>query len=223
MTGRADVLDSIPDRIYSQYRNAPKSVKWLNITRGMAKQISDASTSVRSMYEIDTATSGALDIIGRIVGQDRDFIASIQMAPSFCASENNNPALVGDGSDQCSALSVYQDAKMSDELFRFAIRSKIIKNNSDATIDGILHSVNFLLPDAVALRCIDNEDMSFAVEIYGKLTEVELFMLKNYAPIAKPQGVKFTGYLHAHYYVQCGDSSLMCGNKMAQCVGFTGV
>lgn len=214
---------TLPDRIYAQYRNAPKAVVWYNITRQLAAKLGDAAQAVRVMYDIDNAEGAQLDVIGRIVVQSRDFMGQVTMTPGWCAAAVNDPTECGDPSDMCSALSIDQDAQMSDDLYRLAIKAKIIKNNSDATIESILEGMNFLLPNADVLRVTDGEDMSFSIEFYGNISELERWALRNQSFVPKPQGVRFNGFLEATGYVECGDSSYMCGDTLAECVGFTGV
>lgn len=213
----------LPDRIYAQYRNAPKAVAWYNITRQLAAQLDTGTVGVRSMYDIDRNSGAQLDVIGRVVVQPREFTGQVTMVPGWCAAAVNAPAECGDEALMCSSLNVDQDTQMSDDLYRLAIKAKIIKNNSDATIDSILDGMNFLLPNASVLRVTDGEDMSFSIEFYGIITELERWALLTQSLVSKPQGVRFNGFLEGAGYVECGDSTMMCGDMKSECVGFTGV
>lgn len=213
----------LPDRIYAQYRNKPKAQAWYGITSKLSSGVYTAAKAVRNVYDIDGNSGEQLDIIGRIVVQPREFTGQVAMVPGWCASSSNSPAECGDDAAMCSALSVDQDKQMSDELYRLAIKAKIIKNSSDAAIDSILDGMNFLLPNADVLRVTDREDMSFSIEFYGNITELERWALRNQSFVPKPQGVGFNGFLEGTGYVECGDDSLMCGDMLAECVGFTGV
>lgn len=214
---------TLPNRIYAQYRNAPKAVMWYHITRQLAARLDTCAAGVRVMYDIDRNSGAQLDIIGRVVVQPREFTGQVAMVPGWCAAALNAPAECGDDTAMCSALNVDQDSQMSDDLYRLAIKAKIIKNNSDATIDSILDGMNFLLPNANVLRVTDGEDMSFSIEFYGNITELERWALRNQSFVPKPQGVRFNGFLEGAGYVECGDPALMCGDTYAECVGFTGV
>ena len=212
-----------PNRIYAQYRNKPKAVAWYNITRSLATQIADAASAVRIMYALDYAQGEQLDVIGRIVVIPRDFMGRVEMETAMCAIPANDPAEFGDSSVMASAPSVDQDMSMSDDLYRLAIRAKILKNNSYATIEDVLAGMNFLLPNAQVVRLVDGEDMSFSVEFYGQITGLERWALVNASFVPKPQGVKFNGFLEALDYVQAGDSSMQFGDSLAQATGFIGV
>lgn len=212
---------NIPDRIYAQYRTKPKAVAWYQITRKLAAELEDPATAVRVMYNIDTAVGEQLNIIGRIVVIDRAFTGEVALYPGLCAEPDG--AECGDTEAVFAALYVDQDGQMSDDLYRLVIKSKIIKNNSDATIDSILYGMNFLLPNADVLRVTDGEDMSFSVEFYGSITDLERWALLNAKLVPKPQGVMFNGFLEGLDYVQSGDSTEEFGDTYAECVGLTGV
>lgn len=210
---------NIPDRIYAQYRTKAKAVAWYNIVRSLAAELDSGANAVRVMYEIDTAVGEQLDILGRIVVIPRNFIQPVPMTPPQFAIANNTPGEFGDTSAMFSALSVDSDAQMSDELYRLIIKSKIIKNNSDATLESILFGMNFLLPNAEVLRITDSENMSFTVEFYGEITELERYAVLNAMLVPKPQGVRFNGFLEGLEYVQAGDDNKQFGDTYAEFVG----
>lgn len=214
---------TIPDRIYAQYRNKPKAVAWYNITPEMAQDLISAAEIVKNMYSIDDMEGAQLDIIGRIVDIDRSYIIPVSMPLAMCASSGNAPAQCGDSSGaQASALYSDSDDKVNDELFRLIIKAKIIKNNSTSTIEEILDGLNFILPDAGWFRLNDYENMSFSVEYYNQITDVQRYALLTAKLTPKPQGVKFAGYFEGFNYVQCGDSSRQCGDNTCQAVGLSG-
>lgn len=212
---------NIPDRIYAQYRTKPKAVAWYQITRKLAAELEDPATAVRVMYNIDTAVGEQLNIIGRIVVIDRTFTGEVALNPGLFAEPDG--AEFGDEEAVFAALFVDQDGQMSDDLYRLVIKSKIIKNNSDATIESILYGMNFLLPNADVLRVTDGEDMSFSVEFYGSITDLERWALLNVELVPKPQGVRFNGFLEGLDYVQFGDDTEEFGDTSAEFVGLTGV
>lgn len=214
---------SAVSRIYAQYRNKEKAVAWYNIVLSLAAHLSDASQAVRVMYNIDNAAGENLNILGRIVGVSRNFIANFPLSPVFFASLTNDPGEFGDESAMFSQLSIDADEQMSDDLYRLVIKSKIVKNNSAATADDILQSVNFMLPNANTLRIIDGEDMSFGIEFYGNITQLERWALLNVNLIPKPQGVRFNGFLEGYNYAEFGDTNQQFGDTLAEFTGFTGV
>ncbi len=208
------------DRIYSQYRNKPKAVDWYAIAVLLGGEISAAAEAVRRSYDIDTATGESLDVIGRIVVASRSFVGKIPMSPGLFALLDGDE--FGDEAACFSALTIDQDSQLSNELYRLVIKSKIVKNNGDATIENILFGMNFLLPGAQVLRVTDGEDMSFSIEFYGQISDLERYALLNANLVPKPQGVKFNGFLEGYQMVEFGDQSAEFGDSNAEFLGFIG-
>ncbi len=212
---------NIPDRIYAQYRNKPKAVAWYDITRSLADKLGDVAQAVRVMYNIDAAVGEQLNIIGRIVVVDRSFTGNTQLFPGLFALTDGDE--FGDTEAVFSGLTVDTDEQMSDELYRLVIKAKILKNNSDATSESILNGLNFLIPNADFIRLTDGEDMSFSVEFYGNITELQRYALLNATLVPKPQGVLFNGFFEGYDYVEFGDETAEFGDETAEFVGFIGV
>ena len=102
----------LPSRIYAQYRNAPKATAWYNITRAIGGQFVDVFQRIRTSYNIDTAATDELNVIGRIVVQPREYTGQVAMTPGWCAAAVDSPAECGDTSAMCSTLNVEQDLQM---------------------------------------------------------------------------------------------------------------
>jgi hypothetical protein len=212
---------NIPDRIYAQYRDKPKAVDWYQIARTLGGSIEDAAEAVRKSYDIDNAQGEQLTVLGRIVVIPRSFVGSIPMDPGlFDLTEG---AEFGDDGAMFSALTIDQDGQLSDELYRLVIKAKIIRNNGDATIENILAGMNFLLPRANVLRVTDGEDMSFSIEFYGQITNLERYALLNAGLVPKPQAVKFNGFLEGFDMAEFGDVEAEFGDVDAEFAGFIGV
>lgn len=209
-----------PNRIYAQYRDKPKAVAWYDIIIKTGEQLDTAAEQVRNSYDIDTATGDALNTIGRIVVAPRSYVGTLPMNPGLFALTDGSE--FGDEEAVFSALTIDQDAQLSDELYRLVIKAKIVKNNSHGQIDDILGSMNFLLPSAGALRLIDNENMSFSIEFYGEITPLERFALLNDMLVPKPQGVRFGGFMEGIDMVEFGEAEDQFGDDAAQFVGFIG-
>lgn len=211
---------NIPDRIYAQYRDKPKAVAWYAIARQLGGSIEAAAQAVRKSYDIDTAVGEQLNVIGRIVVAPRSFVGSIPMNPGLFDLTDGDE--FGDDDAMFSALTIDQDGQLSDELYRLVIKAKIVKNNGDATIENILDGMNFLLPKAQVLRVTDGEDMSFSIEFYGEITNLERFALLNAGLVPKPQAVKFNGFLEGFEMVEFGDVDAEFGDEQAEFAGYIG-
>lgn len=211
---------NIPDRIYAQYRDKPKAVAWYAIARSLGGSIEAAAEAVRKSYDIDTAVGEQLNVIGRVVVAPRSFVGSTPMNPGLFDLTDGDQ--FGDDDVMFSALTIDQDGQLSDELYRLVIKAKIVKNNGDATIENILDGMNFLLPKAQVLRVTDGEDMSFSIEFYGEITNLERFALLNAGLVPKPQSVKFNGFLEGFEMVEFGDMDAEFGDEQAEFAGYIG-
>jgi len=213
-------LANVPDRIYAQYRNKPKAVAWFDIAQRLGGDLDAAAQAVRRSYDIDTAEGEALDVIGRIVVVPRSFLADVPMSPGLFALTDGDE--FGDTEAMFSPLTINQDQELADELYRIVIRAKIIKNTGDATIENILYGMNFLLPNAQVLRVADGENMTFSIEFYGEISNLERFALLNATLVPKPQGVEFSGFLEGLGISEFGDESAEFGRESAEFIGFIG-
>ena len=211
---------NIPDRIYAQYRDKPKAVAWYAIARALGGSIEAAAQAVRKSYDIDSAVGEQLNVIGRIVVAPRSFVGSMPMNPGLFDLTDGDQ--FGDDDAMFSALTIDQDGQLSDELYRLVIKAKIVKNNGDATIENILDGMNFLLPNAEVLRVTDGEDMSFSIEFYGQITNLERFALLNAGLVPKPQAVNFNGFLEGFDMVEFGDMDAEFGDEDAEFAGYIG-
>lgn len=211
---------NIPDRIYAQYRDKPKAVAWYAIARELGGSLEAAAQAVRKSYDIDTAVGEQLNVIGRIVVAPRSFVGAYPMNPGLFDLTDGDE--FGDDDAMFSALTIDQDGELSDELYRLAIKAKIIKNNGDATIENILDGMNFLLPNAEVLRVTDGEDMSFSIEFYGQINNLERFALLNAGLVPKPQAVRFNGFLEGFEMVEFGDMDAEFGDEDAEFAGYIG-
>lgn len=181
------------NRIYAQYRTKPKAVQWYEITRQLSDGLSNTIWAVRNSYDIDNARGELLNVIGRIVVVGRNFTAQPELFPGLF--DLTDGAEFGDDDAMFSELSVGQDGVMSDDLYRLVIKSKIAKNNGDATTESILDAVSFLLPKATDLRLVDNDDGGFYIEYKGAMSNLEKWALTNNDLVPKPLGITFTGFV----------------------------
>ncbi|MGS0546693.1 DUF2612 domain-containing protein [Pseudomonas parakoreensis] len=211
---------NIPDRIYAQYQNKPKAVAWYAIARKLGGSIESAAEAVRKSYDIDIAVDEQLDVIGRIVVAPRSFVGSMPMNPGYFDLTDGSE--FGDDDAMFSSLTIDQDGKLSNDLYRLVIKSKIVKNNGDATIENILDGMNFLLPNADVLRVTDGEDMSFSIEFYGEISDLERFALLNAGLVPKPQAVRFNGFLEGLGMFEFGDADAEFGDESAEFAGYIG-
>lgn len=210
------------NKLYAQYRDKTQAIGLSNIPLDFRQQIVTAANFVRDSYDIDSNSGEALNVIGRIVDRDRSFIESIQF--DVYQMNDDGDYEMGDDSIQMSPLSAGSDSDLSDEYYKYLLKSKIVKNNSDATIDEILTAINTAIPGINALRMVDGEDMTFSIEFYGEIDAIARDLLLSGNLIPQPQGVKFNGFLEGAGIVEMNDEGdFEMGDDSAEMVGFIGV
>lgn len=189
-----------PDRIYAQYRDKPKAVEWYNITRIIADELCYGFEQIRTSYDIDAAGTAELDVIGRIVDVDRRFETTVV----FAAIEwGDSASQFGGQGIQFRATTATESEEASNSIFRLLIKSKISKNNNDATLDGIATALQFIT-DVDSVHVIDNENMTFNMVFSSELNATERFVLDTFDVIPRPQGVEFLGYTEGPAITQFG-------------------
>lgn len=192
-------------RIYAQYGDKPKAVKWLDIVPDMGEQISAVYEDVRNSYDIDANEGEQLNVIGRIVGIDRSFESQVFYDVDTYFGADNDASQFGgiDSQFETTGKSISND--VSDSIYRVLLKAKIAKNNSDATLDGIVHALSYITSSS-PIQVIDNEDMTFSVSFGSELTDIERFVFDTFDIMPRPQGVRFLGYVDEESITQFGGS-----------------
>lgn len=192
-------------RIYAQYADKPKAVQWYDITPTLADEISDAYESVRISYDIDLAVGEQLDVIGRIVVIDRSYESQVFYDVDTFFGADTLAAQFGGIDSQFETVGATISEEVSDAIFRVLIRAKIAKNNSDATLDGVVKALGYITSSS-PIRVVDNEDMTFSVSFGSELTDIERFVFNTFDIVPRPQGVQFLGYVEETAITQFGGS-----------------
>lgn len=196
--------DITPDRIYGQYRGdiRPKLKRWYEITHTLGCQLSSVADEIRYSYDIDNATTFELDVLGRIVGITRSFESSVELNPSAFGKQTSQ---FGGQITQFGAATLVESNELSNEIYRILIRAKIAKNTNNATLDGIVSALNYIVPSPNTV-IKDNEDMTFTISFGQPLTDVQRFVLNTFDILPRPQGVEFLGYTEETAITQFGGS-----------------
>lgn len=150
-------------RVYLQYKNSPKLIKWLLTLPEIAQSnIVEQVEKIRRILDIDNAVGDQLDICGRIAGYRKRPSASVYPGCVF--------------------------GPVNDELYRVLIKAKIYRNNSIATIDEVKTAADYIL-DAET-RCLDGQDMTMRMIWFTHDVSIPVQQLvRDYDLIPRPQGV----------------------------------
>ena len=188
-----------PDRVYAQYRNDTKTVAWYNIVPSIGNELFTAAEAVALSYDIDNNSGVQLDIIGEIVQIGREFIGDVQLV--VCEFTSSAEAIAGTasefGDEDCvfSTTSIKEDQTASDAYYRKVLKSKISKNNGDATIDAVINAVLKLEPSGQQVKVDDSlEDMTFSLIFATQPEQSTIDLINNSDIVPRPQGVELTGY-----------------------------
>ena len=186
-------LSTIPsNRIYAEYRTKPKTVQWYNITQSIGDDnLKQAFSDISTSYDIDSNSGEQLNVIGRVVVQDRN--VEFDLDPGGIQFGDGD-AEFGDTDAEFSSIALSGAVTLTDAEYKLFLKSKIQRNNTDATIDEIITAVNTLLSNAAVTQLNDNEDMTFDLEITGTLSGTEESLLKSKDFVPSPQGVLYDGF-----------------------------
>ncbi len=184
--------DQAESRIYNQYHDRGKFVDWMRIHGTLCNEMEQAYCDIAESYDIDSAGTEELNVIGRIVGIGRQFESLVDFA-AFNFGDTGTGVQFG-GAFQFRATAGITGSEVNNDIYRKLIRAKIAKNNSDATLDSIILAMGFIITSTTA-TIIDHEDMSFTISFAGDLTATEIFILQTYDLVPRPQGVKLRGFI----------------------------
>ena len=114
----------------------------------------------------------------------------------------------------------YNDsATLTDDMYRLILKSKIWKNNSDATIDSIIRGLAFII-GITDIRLVDNEDMSFSIEFTVSLTSLQRDAITYFDITPRPQGVRLSGFEEVTSTARFGSAGAQFGrSQFARFIG----
>lgn len=190
---------NLPDRIYAQYADKPKFVAWMNITRKIGLGVREGAEQVRKCFDIETAKGDALEVIGRIVVVDRIKQEQLMNSGVFSDPDGTN---FNNQDKTFAEWSTFTNTDLADEMLRFAIKAKIIKNTANPTADELLSALASLFPNANVFRLLNHHDMSFSIEYTGKLTYLEQWLIDLHDFIPTPQGVELRGFVRSYGIIE---------------------
>lgn len=194
--------------ITSQYRSSPKFVAMVKKLAEYGLDLDEAAENLISAFEIDTAVTAQLDILGVIVGVSREleFEPSAEstgdvICPSPSEMDINDfpiiytpePAYMAStnfisGPDPVE-LSTERNL-IDDDLFRLLIKARIIQNAWKGTINELYDLWDAIMGEGKHLQIQDLQDMSFNIVLQGDYTALERELIIHAYIIPKPEGVR---------------------------------
>lgn len=203
-------VEKASTRVLAQDRQFNKNFQFLTIYPEVAMSMYQAAQDIKNILNIDEPKD--LDLIGRVLGIRRTH----EEKPLNGRSIGNKKCVVGNKYAMCKAATWDQAKDLSDQIYRMVLKSKVIKNNSRATLMDIERGVASFVTSS-NVHVIDEQDMTFRLIFIGQLSTVERYVIDNYDIIPRPQGVKFSGFTQTALSPMLGKSFMVCGNTKAQC------
>ena len=194
--------------ITSEYRNSPKFTAMVEKMVQYGQDSDVVVDDIINAFNVDTATTSQLDIIGAIVGVSRelDFEPSaiaigdiICPTPEELASGEEYPIIKTpdpdklDGVDYLSGFPPegMQDGNLlDDDVFRLIIKARIIQNAWKGTLPELYALWQSVFPATKVLQIQDLQDMSFNIVAQGDYTQLERELILHGYIIPKPEGVR---------------------------------
>lgn len=143
-------LDRIRKLVTFQFEDSPVFDKFLQLMAEGATEIQQVYKDLLELRSIETAEGAQLDIIGKIVGQDRllydvEFFEFFGFQSHFQAGSFGTEVDARLGAkfkgvgDRASG-----NILLDDDMYRVFIKAKIARNVTRATPEEVMHFINFI-------------------------------------------------------------------------------
>lgn len=201
-------LDYYKRLITSEYRHSPRFVAMVKKLVNYGLDLDDSIANMIVAFEVDSASTAQLDILGMIVGTSRKLTFEptaaaigevICPSPAEIASGEVYPIIYTPTPDKMAGtpfLSGYPPVEMGDgnllddEAFRLMIKSRIIQNTWKGTIGELYELWNAVMGADKKLSIEDLQDMSYNIVLQGDYTQLEEELIIHAYIIPKPEGVR---------------------------------
>lgn len=177
-----DYTEEARARVTQQFIDKPVFDNYVQILTKGQIDLENTFKDLLQLRDIDSATGAQLDIIGRIVGQDRELIAAdlydffgmIGALNAFPMGDTNDPT-VG-GIFYSYGIDLGGNVQLDDETYRTFIRAKIYKNITASTPEQFMTAIKLIF-GLDQLAVIAEGDASVTVLLGGTLTNFQRVLL----------------------------------------------
>lgn len=214
-----DYLERVRSLVTFQFENSVVFDKYLQLMSIEVTELQKVYKDLLELRSIDTAIGKQLDIIGKIVGQDR-LLVNVNLFEFFGFEGNFHSGSFGD-LDMPSVGSIFYsegdpmtgNILLEDDLYRIFIKARIAKNVTRATPEDMMHFANFIF--STEGSSVDDEGGgTFRLSIGRPLTKNEVGLIKYINKTAhyesslfpKPIGVKmwFSSFDYNQFFAFAG-------------------
>jgi len=197
--------DTIPDLVLGQYRGSPIFIGFLQALAKQADELDIEIGRVISDRYLAVAVGIQLDIIGIIVGIERevvDFINPIYFGffgdPTAKEFENLNTPNPNAGRYRSADENPVTSRLLSDEEYRIVLAGKITKNSSNITPNEVLEITRLILSvlivdgDTIGIHINETGNATFTLVIDRVLDGNIQALISELDLIPRPVGVRIT-------------------------------
>ena len=179
------------DLITSAFREKPKYTAMIADVVGVPVEVQKLLASMIPLFDLDTATGVALDIIGAWVGASRDVAIPITGVYFSWDADYTLGWEYGSWSPELGPTDL---TVLPDDAFRTLIRAKIAANHWDGTTTGAYAIWSQIFP-ATTILIQDHQDMSYDMALIGGIIDsLTLALLTGgYLPL-KPEAIRINTY-----------------------------
>lgn len=175
----------IDPAIISQYANSPTINRLISDFSGYINPQSNFDEFVSFVWDIRTAQSWGLDVLGKIVGISRQVLVP-DIQDCFGFKEAGGQPF---GQAPFYAGAITRTHELPDEQYRTLILTKALLNISNFTAPAINRVLQFLFAGRGRCFCADNGGMEMVLVFDFALEPFELSILTQSAAMPKPAAV----------------------------------
>lgn len=157
-------IESYLDLITSEHRDKPKFIALVSATLNQLDDIGTAASSLPSAFDVDNAIGAQLDVVGTLVGANRNIGIPLTSGSSI----------------------------LDDDYYRLLIKAKIAQNSWNGTIPGLYALWQTVFGNSSTLQIIDNQDMTMQAVVTGMEDIISSQLVQAGLIIPKPMGVGLT-------------------------------
>lgn len=180
-----DYLEVARSRVTEQFKNKENFDRFLQLLIFAQTELQSVFKDLMQLRSLDTATGEQLNILGRIVGQDRILLNS-DLYNFFGFQGALKAGSMGTLTDATVGSKFYSlgdplggNIELDDETYRLFIRAKILKNTTASTSEEFIRSLNMIFLNSEVITIEDPAVSGNVKVLFGrKLSDFERGLLK---------------------------------------------
>jgi len=203
--------------LIKQYWEQPNARAEIDLQAATWETVRDGIAAFQDAFDLDLAIGAQLDILGRIVGQDRT-IPFILDKIAFGFSFNPNArgfdskfATIANVAPFYSKFEpVYTDLELNDSDMRLLIKARIAHNTG---LPFLVTDAGTSMREVVATAfgglayIVDNKDMSLTLYVDPSIDSARIVAIRDLGLLPKPQGVQYASIVYAEVGATFGFSN----------------